>query len=141
MPLEPGVQSRPFVVNSRSPPCPRPAPEFFSSAGDPQGVEVLLVHPGGPFWARKDDGAWSIPKGLADEGEDLLAAAKREVLEETGLEVEGNVIALGGFRQPGGKIVVAWALEGDFDPANLRSNMFSDRMASSIRESRRIPGS
>ncbi len=90
----------------------------------PQGVEVLLVHPGGPFWARKDDGAWSIPKGLADEGEDLLAAAKREVLEETGLEVEGDVIALGGFRQPGGKIVVAWALEGDFDPANLRSNMF-----------------
>ncbi len=90
-----------------------------------QGVEVLLVHPGGPFWARKDDGAWSIPKGLADEGEDLLAAAKREVLEETGLGVAGDVIALGGFKQPGGKIVVAWALEGDFDPATLTSSMFT----------------
>jgi predicted NUDIX family NTP pyrophosphohydrolase len=91
----------------------------------PRGVEVLLVHPGGPFWARKDDGAWSIPKGLANEGEDLLAAARREVREETGLEVDGDVIALGDFRQPGGKIVVAWAAEGDFDPASLRSNMFA----------------
>ncbi len=91
----------------------------------PQGVEVLLVHPGGPFWARKDDGAWSIPKGLADEGEDLLAAAKREVLQETGLGVEGECFALGAFKQPGGKMVVAWALEGDFDPGALTSNTFA----------------
>jgi predicted NUDIX family NTP pyrophosphohydrolase len=91
----------------------------------PQGVQVLLVHPGGPFWAKKDDGAWSIPKGLADEGEDLLAAAKREFLEETGLAIEGEFLDLGGYKQPGGKTVHAFACEGDFEPAELRSNMFS----------------
>ncbi len=89
------------------------------------GIEVLLVHPGGPYWSRKDDGAWSIPKGLAEDGEDLLAAAKREALEETGLEVEGDPIDLGKFRQPGGKIVAVWAFEGDFDPASLTSNAFA----------------
>jgi predicted NUDIX family NTP pyrophosphohydrolase len=89
------------------------------------GVEVLLVHPGGPFWAKKDDGAWSIPKGLADEGEDLLAAARRECFEETGAEVSGDFIALGAHKQPGGKTVVAFACEGDFDPALLRSNVFT----------------
>ena len=85
----------------------------------------MLVHPGGPFWAKKDLGAWSIPKGLADEGEDLLAAAKREFLEETGGTVEGEFLALGAHKQPGGKTIVAWACEGDFDPASLTSNMFS----------------
>src|SRR6201997_5198926 len=89
------------------------------------GVEVMLVHPGGPFWAKKDAGAWSIPKGLADEGEDLLAAAKREFLEETGMLVEGEFFDLGAHKQPGGKTVVAWAHEGDFDPALLKSNTFS----------------
>ena len=89
------------------------------------GVEVLLVHPGGPFWAKKDLGAWSIPKGLADEGEDLLAAAKREFLEETGMPVEGEFIDLGAHKQPGGKTIAAWAHEGDFDPALLTSNTFS----------------
>jgi predicted NUDIX family NTP pyrophosphohydrolase len=88
-------------------------------------LEVLLVHPGGPFWAKKDLGAWSIPKGLADEGEDLLAAAKREFLEETGMTVDGEVLDLGAHKQPGGKTIVAWAHEGDFDPASLTSNMFS----------------
>jgi predicted NUDIX family NTP pyrophosphohydrolase len=91
----------------------------------PPHLEVMLVHPGGPFWAKKDLGAWSIPKGLADEGEDLLAAAKREFLEETGATVEGEFLDLGAHKQPGGKIVVAWACEGDFDPATLKSNTFS----------------
>lgn len=88
-------------------------------------VEVLLVHPGGPFWARKDEGAWSIPKGLYAAGEDALAAARRELAEETGAQVEGEAMALGAFRQPSGKVVDVWAVEGDFDPANLKSNTFS----------------
>jgi len=91
----------------------------------PAGVQVLLVHPGGPFWARKDAGAWSIPKGLADEGEDRLAAAKREFLEETGMAIDGEFLDLGAHKQPGGgKTIVAWAHEGDFDPASLKSNTF-----------------
>ena len=88
------------------------------------GFEVMLVHPGGPFWAKKDLGAWSIPKGLAHEGEDLLAAAKREFFEETGMSIEGQFLDLGTHKQPGGKTIVAWACEGDFDPASLTSNMF-----------------
>jgi predicted NUDIX family NTP pyrophosphohydrolase len=89
------------------------------------GPEVLLVHPGGPFWVRKDEGAWSIPKGLLDDGEEPLAAAIREFAEETGLVPAGPFTALGTFRQPGGKLVLAWAAEGDFDVAALRSNHFS----------------
>jgi predicted NUDIX family NTP pyrophosphohydrolase len=85
----------------------------------------MLVHPGGPFWARKDAGAWSIPKGLANEGEGLLAAAKREFFEETGMAIEGECLDLGAHKQPGGKTVVAFAQEGDFDPASLTSNAFS----------------
>jgi predicted NUDIX family NTP pyrophosphohydrolase len=91
----------------------------------PAGAEVMLVHPGGPFWARKDAGAWSIPKGLADEGEDLLTAAKREFLEETGMAIEGQCLDLGAHKQPGGKTIVAFAQEGDFDPSSLKSNAFS----------------
>jgi predicted NUDIX family NTP pyrophosphohydrolase len=91
----------------------------------PAGLEVMLVHPGGPFWAKKDLGAWSIPKGLADEGEDLLEAAKREFLEETGAAVEGEFLDLGSHKQPGGKTISAWACEADFDPGSLRSNTFS----------------
>jgi predicted NUDIX family NTP pyrophosphohydrolase len=91
----------------------------------PAGIEVMLVHPGGPFWAKKDAGSWSIPKGLVDEGENLLEAAKREFLEETGVTVEGEFLDLGAHKQPGGKTVVAWAHEADFDPASLVSNMFS----------------
>jgi predicted NUDIX family NTP pyrophosphohydrolase len=85
----------------------------------------MLVHPGGPFWVNKDDGAWSLPKGLADDGEDLLAAARREFLEETGVAVGGEFIDLGSYKQPGGKTIVAFAHEGDFDPASLKSNPFS----------------
>ena len=91
----------------------------------PAGLEVMLVHPGGPFWAKKDEGAWSIPKGLADEGEDLLAAAKREFLEETGMTVGGEFLDLGSHKQLSGKTIVAWACEGEFDPASLKSNTFS----------------
>jgi predicted NUDIX family NTP pyrophosphohydrolase len=88
-------------------------------------IEVLLVHPGGPFWAKKDDGAWSIPKGLVGPGEDPLAAARREFAEETGGQAEGEAIALGAFRQSAAKIVEVWAVKGSFDPATLKSNTFS----------------
>jgi predicted NUDIX family NTP pyrophosphohydrolase len=88
-------------------------------------VEVLLAHPGGPFWANKDAGAWSIPKGLANEGEDLLEAARREFFEETGMPVEGEFLDLGAHKQPGGKAIRAFALEGDFDAATLKSNLFA----------------
>jgi len=91
----------------------------------PVGVEVMLVHPGGPFWAKKDAGAWSIPKGLVNEGEHLLAAAKREFLEETGTAIEGECLDLGQHKQPGGKIIIAFAQERDFDPSSLESNVFS----------------
>lgn len=85
--------------------------------------ELFLVHPGGPFWAKKDDGAWSIPKGMADPGEDLLAAARREFAEETSFTVDGEFVPLGTYKQPGGKIVVAWAVEGDCDATAVRSNL------------------
>jgi predicted NUDIX family NTP pyrophosphohydrolase len=88
------------------------------------GIELLLVHPGGPFWARKDLGAWSIPKGEYSESEDALAVAKRELEEETGARPRGDPWPLGALVQPGRKIVTAWALEGDLDPATLQSNMF-----------------
>lgn len=89
----------------------------------PGGPEVLLVHPGGPFWANKDEAAWSIPKGLIDPGEDHEAAARREFAEEVGTVPPGELAPLGDFRQPGGKTVVAFALAGDFDPPKLRSNI------------------
>jgi len=88
-------------------------------------IEVFLAHPGGPFWENKDDGAWSIPKGEYADNEDPLTAAKREFAEETGLTPSGDFIPLGEIRQPGGKAVTAWALEGDFDTKLLRSNTFS----------------
>jgi predicted NUDIX family NTP pyrophosphohydrolase len=86
------------------------------------GLEVFLVHPGGPFWAKKDLGAWSIPKGEYTEGELPLEAALREFREETGFAVDGHPIELGTVKQTGGKLVSAWALEGDCDPAALVSN-------------------
>jgi predicted NUDIX family NTP pyrophosphohydrolase len=88
-------------------------------------VEVLLAHPGGPFWADRDAGAWTIPKGLAGAGEDLLAAARREFAEETGLRPEGPFLPLGSVRQKAGKVVHAWACAGDADPAMLTSNTMS----------------
>jgi predicted NUDIX family NTP pyrophosphohydrolase len=90
-----------------------------------QALEVFLVHPGGPFWTNKDLGAWSIPKGEYSEDEDALAAARREFQEETGVAATGEPIPLTDIKQQGGKIVKAWAMEGDFDAATLRSNTFS----------------
>jgi predicted NUDIX family NTP pyrophosphohydrolase len=90
-----------------------------------RGVEVLLVHPGGPFWAKKDDGAWSIPKGLIEPGEEPMAVARREFEEETGTRIEGGLVPLGTFAQSRAKIIEVWAREGDFDPAALTSNTFS----------------
>ncbi|MGD9544422.1 MAG: NUDIX domain-containing protein [Methylocystis sp.] len=87
-------------------------------------AEVLLIHPGGPYWLHKDEDAWSIPKGLIGEGEEPLSAAKREFLEETGTTPEGALIDLGAFRQPSGKRLDVWALEADFDLAAFKSNMF-----------------
>lgn len=88
-------------------------------------LEVFLVHPGGPFWARKDLGAWSIPKGEFAPGEDPLAAAQREFTEETGFPITGEFVALTPLKQPSGKIVHAWAVLGDCDPALVRSNTFT----------------
>ena len=88
-------------------------------------LEVFLVHPGGPFWAKKDEGAWSVPKGEIDEGEDSLAAAKREFAEETGFAVDGQFRPLDPIKQAGGKHVHVWAIESDCDPAKLQSNLFS----------------
>jgi predicted NUDIX family NTP pyrophosphohydrolase len=88
-------------------------------------VEVFLVHPGGPFWAKKDDGAWSIPKGEIAAGEEPFDAAVREFREETGFTVFGRPIALEPITQAGGKIVHAWLVEGDCDPAAVKSNTFS----------------
>jgi predicted NUDIX family NTP pyrophosphohydrolase len=93
--------------------------------GGPEEIEVFLVHPGGPFWAKKDDHAWSIPKGLYEETEDPLAAARREFAEETGCVPAGEFFELGSFRQPGGKTVAAWGTEGDYDLSGFRSNLFS----------------
>ncbi|HXG51898.1 MAG TPA: NUDIX domain-containing protein [candidate division Zixibacteria bacterium] len=89
------------------------------------GLEVFLVHPGGPFWANKDAGAWTIPKGEIREGEEPLAAARREFAEETGMAVEGEFIPLDPVRQSGGKRVFAWAVEGDIEAERVRSNTFS----------------
>lgn len=90
-----------------------------------QQLEIFLVHPGGPFFAKKDAGSWSIPKGEFDEREDLLEVAKREFEEETGQKIEGNFLALSPVKQKGGKIVFAWAVEGDIDAAAINSNMFT----------------
>lgn len=87
-------------------------------------LEVLLVHPGGPFWRNKDAGAWTIPKGEVDREEDALACALRELEEETGLRFDGPVTPLPPVKQKGGKLVRAWAAEHDFDPASLRSATF-----------------
>ncbi len=88
-------------------------------------LQVFLVHPGGPFFAKKDNGAWSIPKGEIDEGEETLAAAQREFEEETGCRPEGNFLPLAPVKQKSGKTVLAWAVEGACDPGTIRSNTFT----------------
>ena len=90
------------------------------------GIEVFLVHPGGPFWAKKDLGAWSIPKGLIEGDEEMESAARREFKEETGVEVPpGELIPLGSVRQSNNKTVYAWALEYDFEASRIKSNTFT----------------
>lgn len=96
---------------------------LYRRRGD--ALEVFLVHPGGPFWAKKDLGAWSLPKGELGEGEDPLAAARREFTEETSFRVEGPFHPLGEQKQKSGKIIKAWAAEGDCDAGALCSNLFS----------------
>jgi predicted NUDIX family NTP pyrophosphohydrolase len=90
----------------------------------PSGLEILLAHPGGPFWTKKDDGAWTIPKGVANEDLDPLSAARREFTEETGFVATGTVIPLQPVKQRSGKTVLAWAFEADFDLKGFTSNMF-----------------
>ncbi|HEY0824121.1 MAG TPA: NUDIX domain-containing protein [Ramlibacter sp.] len=90
----------------------------------PAGPEVLLAHPGGPFWARRDEAAWTLPKGEIAPGEEPLAAARREFLEETGFASAPPFLPLGELRQKSGKRISAWAFEGDADPADLVSNLF-----------------
>ncbi len=88
-------------------------------------LEIFLVHPGGPFWAKRDKGSWSIPKGELSEGTEPLETAKREFLEETGAPIDGDFIELTPVRQGGGKLVFAWAVRGDIDASSVRSNTFS----------------
>jgi predicted NUDIX family NTP pyrophosphohydrolase len=88
------------------------------------GLEILLAHPGGPFWAKKDEGAWTIPKGVVDADADQLAAARREFTEETGFVATGPVVPLCPVKQRSGKTVLGWAFEADFDLAGFTSNMF-----------------
>ena len=102
-------------------------------------IEAFLVHPGGPFWAKKDEGAWTIPKGEIDEGEDPLAAAMREFAEETGTMLQGEFRALPPVRQAGGKTVLAWALAGDLDAAAIRSNEFEMEWPPKSGKRRRFP--
>jgi len=90
-----------------------------------KSLEVFLVHPGGPFWDKKDDGAWSIPKGEFARGQDPVEVAKREFEEETGFPLKGKLQALEPVKQAGGKIVYAWAVEGEIDASAIRSNTFS----------------
>ena len=132
LPQERGLSERERTVNPCSPSeiltsfrvVPRLSAGLLLYRSTESGLEVLLVHPGGPFFARRDLGAWSIPKGEVEEGEDLLAAARREFGEETGFTAEGDAIPLGAIRQAGGKVVHAWAVRGDADPNALRSNPF-----------------
>jgi predicted NUDIX family NTP pyrophosphohydrolase len=102
-------------------------------------LEVLLVHPGGPLWGKRDLGAWSIPKGELEAGEDPLAAARREVEEETGLRAAGPFVALGSLRQSGGKRVSAWATPGEFDTSDLRSTEFELEWPPRSGQRRRFP--
>jgi predicted NUDIX family NTP pyrophosphohydrolase len=109
---------------------------FRNNGGE---IEVLLVHPGGPFWARRDEAAWSIPKGEIGDSEEPLAAARREVSEELGWSPSGDGIPLTAIVQKAGKVVRAWAISGDWDPATLRSNTFELEWPRGSGRMRRFP--
>jgi len=102
-------------------------------------LELFLAHPGGPYWAKKDDGVWSIPKGLIDPDEDPLAAARREFHEETGHVIDGEFIPLGELKQKGNKIVHAWAVAGDIDAESIRSNTYAVQWPPKSGQWRRYP--
>jgi predicted NUDIX family NTP pyrophosphohydrolase len=102
-------------------------------------LEIFLVHPGGPFWAKKDLGAWSLPKGEFDNGEDPLEAAKREFTEETGFPIDGEFHQLEPLKQRGGKVVHAWAVEADCDASQIRSNLFSIEWPPKSGQMRKFP--
>jgi predicted NUDIX family NTP pyrophosphohydrolase len=106
----------------RSPKSSRPSAGLLLYRRQPGGLELFLAHPGGPFWKGRDIGAWTIPKGLTEAGEEPLAAACREFEEETGVRPQGPFLPLGAVRQKAGKVVHAWAWEGDADPARIISN-------------------
>jgi predicted NUDIX family NTP pyrophosphohydrolase len=95
---------------------------MFRRGDGPSALEFFLAHPGGPFWANREEGAWTIPKGGVEAGEEILAAALREFQEETGISATGPYISLGSIRQRAGKVVHAWAWEGDADPSTITSN-------------------
>jgi predicted NUDIX family NTP pyrophosphohydrolase len=104
---------------------PKQAAGILLYRRSPAGLEVLLAHPGGPLWARKDVGAWTLPKGQFTEGELPLDAAKREFHEEMGTAASGDFQPLGTVKQPSGKVIHAWAAESDFDATTVKSNLFS----------------
>ena len=104
--------------------APRSAGILLYRRSAPEGVQVLLAHPGGPFWHARDDGAWGIPKGGIEDDETAEQAARREFAEELGAPADGPLTPLGRLRQKGGKWVDAFAMEGDFDPSRLNSLMF-----------------
>ena len=104
-------------------------------------LEVFLAHPGGPFWAKKDLGAWTIPKGEYPPEEDALAAAQREFAEETGCSFHGELFPLTPLRQPSGKLISAWAFEGDCDPAALHKQHLHPGVAAPLRPTTGVPGS
>jgi predicted NUDIX family NTP pyrophosphohydrolase len=105
-------------------PAPRSAALLVYRRSPPHGVEFLLAHPGGPFWSRKDAGAWTIPKGLIEPGEESDDAARREFAEEVGCAVDGDFVELDPVRQPGGKIIFPWMVEAEPDLGAFRSNLF-----------------
>ena len=105
----------------------------------PQGLQVLLVHPGGPFWAKKDHGAWSLPKGELTGGEDGLSAARREFKEETGYDIGGDFVALTPVTQSNNKVNYAWATEGDLDAKRIRSNSFEIEWPPRLGRTQRFP--
>src|SRR3954463_4564656 len=112
-------------VDYRPPAVAKTSAGILLYRGEGDSLEVLLVHPGGPFWAKKDEGAWSIPKGEYDDAEDPQACARREVHEETGPgRAPGELAELGSVRQKSGKQVTAWAAEGELDPSTVSSNTF-----------------